>query len=81
MMTLRFVNPLGWLAMPWAYLAPVLLAATPLVMLDIARQTSGRDLVILRLPWPARGALYASLVYAFILCGDFQSNAFIYFRF
>jgi alginate O-acetyltransferase complex protein AlgI len=81
LMTLRFLNPMGWLAMPWAHLAPVLLAAAPLLVLDIARRWSGRDLPILALPWPARGALYATLAYVFILCGDFQSDAFIYFRF
>ncbi len=81
LMTLHFLNPLGWLAMPWVHLAPVLLAGTPLLVLDIARRWSGRDLAILALPWPARGALYATLAYVFILCGSFQSDAFIYFRF
>lgn len=81
LMTARFLNPLGWLAMPWAQLAPVLLAGAPLLVLDVSRRWSGRDLAILGLPWPVRGALYATLAYVFILCGDFQSDAFIYFRF
>lgn len=81
LMTLRFLNPLGWLSMPWEHLAPVLLLGAPLLVLDVARRWSSRDLAILGLPWPARGALYAALAYVFILGGDFQSDAFIYFRF
>ena len=80
-MALRFVSPAGWLAMPWEHLWPVLLTIAPLLILDVARRGSGRDLAILALPWPVRGGLYATLAYVFILCGSFQSNAFIYFRF
>lgn len=80
-MALRFINPAGWLAMPWAHLGPVLLTITPLLILDLARRWSKRDLAILALPWPVRGGLYAALAYAFILLGQFESDAFIYFRF
>ena len=80
-MALRFLNPMGWLVMPWAHLGPVLLTIAPLLILDVARRWSGRDLAILAVPWPLRGGLYAALAYVFILCGDFQSDAFIYFRF
>jgi hypothetical protein len=67
--------------MPWAQLGPVLLVITPLLALDLARRWSGRDLVVLSLPWPARGFLYATLAYVFILFGRFDSHAFIYFQF
>jgi len=80
-MALRFINPAGWLAMPWAHLGPVLLTIAPLLILDLARRWSKRDLAILALPWPVRGGLYAALAYAFILLGQFESDAFIYFRF
>jgi D-alanyl-lipoteichoic acid acyltransferase DltB (MBOAT superfamily) len=80
-MALRFLNPAGWLAMPWAHLGPVLLTIAPLLILDLARRWSKRDLAILALPWPVRGGLYAALAYAFILLGQFESDAFIYFRF
>ena len=80
-MALRFINPAGWLAMPWAHLGPVLLTIAPLLILDLARRWSKRDLAILALPWPVRGGLYATLAYAFILLGQFESDAFIYFRF
>ena len=81
LMTRRFLNPAGWLAMPWRLLAPALLAIVPLLALDYARRRSGRDLALLGLPWPARGVLYASLAYLFILLGRFDSHAFIYFQF
>ena len=80
-MTARFIDPTGWLAMPWAQLAPALLAIVPLLALDLARHVSGRELVLLSLPWPARGVLYTGLVYLFILLGRFDSHAFIYFQF
>ena len=81
LMARRFINPVGWLSMPWSHLGPALLAITPLLALDLARRWSGRDLVLLSLPWPARGLLYTALAYVFILFGRFDSHAFIYFQF
>jgi alginate O-acetyltransferase complex protein AlgI len=80
-MTLRFLDPLGWLVMPWHLLGPALLAILPLVVLDAARHRSSVDLALLGLPWPVRGVLYSGLACLFILLGRFDSHAFIYFQF
>lgn len=80
-MATRFINPAGWFAMPGELLGPTLLLIAPLLVLDAARLRSNRDLALLGLPWPARGFVYTTLAYVFLLAGRFDSHAFIYFQF
>jgi alginate O-acetyltransferase complex protein AlgI len=81
LMARQFLNPAGWLQMPVAPLLLTAVIALPLVAYDLARRVTRLDLVLLRLAWPLRGALYASLAYVFLLCGRSDAHAFIYFQF
>ena len=80
-MVLGFADLRGWLAMPeelvWGCLGRIAL----LLPIEAAQVLSGHELVLLRAPLWVRTAAYLAAVYAFVLWGSFESNAFIYFQF
>ena len=71
----------GWLQMPsalgWTAAGYIL----PLLLVDAAQYLAQDEHVLLRLPLLPRALVYAAAAYAFILLGNFESNAFIYFQF
>jgi D-alanyl-lipoteichoic acid acyltransferase DltB (MBOAT superfamily) len=80
LMVRSFMDITGWLHMPaaaWTVTIYVLLVLS----VDVLQYTSGDELVLLRLPWPLRGLVYATGLYVFVIFGRFESNAFIYFQF
>jgi len=80
-MVRNFIDPTGWLRMPPELAGQVALYVLPLLLVD-ALQFFRRDEHVLRhAPLPLRSLLYATGLYAFILLGRFESNAFIYFQF
>jgi alginate O-acetyltransferase complex protein AlgI len=80
-MSLAYLDPRGWLHMPHALAVTAAVLIAPVLLVDLG-QFFGRDEhVILRLPAPLRTLIYVLGIYAFILFGRFESNAFIYFQF
>ncbi|OPZ19354.1 MAG: Peptidoglycan O-acetyltransferase [candidate division BRC1 bacterium ADurb.BinA364] len=55
--------------------------ASPVIAMQIVQHWTGRLEWPLRLPAPARGAVYAALLAGIVLFGRFQGNEFIYFQF
>lgn len=58
------------------------MAAVLLVLIvDVVERKERMLSVVARWPWPLRSALYAALVLAIVLFGEFGRHAFIYFQF
>jgi len=79
-MVAGFMDVRGWLRMP-SGLQPVLILITPLLLVDLSDFLSRREQSMLLFPGPLRALLYLLGLYAFLLFGRFESNAFIYFQF
>jgi D-alanyl-lipoteichoic acid acyltransferase DltB (MBOAT superfamily) len=80
-MSTAYLDPAGWLFMPARLIGPVMLAILPVIVVDLAQFLTRDELIVLRIPAPLRGALYAAAALAFVTLGRFESNAFIYFQF
>jgi len=72
-----FLHSLGALA-DWSVVA---LVVAPLVLMQAGQHLTRDQLVVFRLPAPARAALYALGFLMFLYLGDFGGEAFIYFQF
>jgi len=59
----------------------LMLFGAPVVLMQVAQYFRGRLNVVLDLPAPVRGALYASWLVGIALLGQFKGNEFIYFQF
>ena len=80
-MTRNFMDVRGWLRMPHEMTLHAALFIAPLLVVDLVDFFVGREQAILRAPWPLRALVYLVALYAFIVFGRFESNAFIYFQF
>jgi D-alanyl-lipoteichoic acid acyltransferase DltB (MBOAT superfamily) len=80
-MTLAYLDVTGWLRLP----APLAWSAAGYIALvlavDLVQFFTRDELALLRPPAVLRGVVYAAGLYAFIVLGRFESNAFIYFQF
>jgi len=76
-----FMDVRGWFAMPPSYAFRVLGYAAPLLIVEAFQYKTRDEAVILRANVLLRAAVYFLGMYAFILLGRFESNAFIYFQF
>jgi alginate O-acetyltransferase complex protein AlgI len=59
----------------------VALFSLPVIILQLFQHRTGRLNLVLDLPAPARGAVYAAWLVGITLCGEFQGHEFIYFQF
>ncbi|MGE5610215.1 MAG: MBOAT family O-acyltransferase [Bacillota bacterium] len=61
----------------------VIVAACMMILLGVqlAKELSNDDYVLLRLPLPARAMLYAAAILGFVAFGEFYGEQFIYFQF
>lgn len=59
----------------------VALISLPVIILQVLQRRSGRLSLLLELPAPARGAVYAAWLLGITLLGQFQGHEFIYFQF
>ncbi len=80
-MARSFMDVTGWLRMPPALAWEAAAFILPVLLVDFLQYVSRDEHVLLRVPVAARGLLYAAGIYAFVLWGRFESNAFIYFQF
>ena len=80
-MVASFMDVRGWLRMPVTGAERTMLLIAPLLVVDVADFLSRREQSLLRAPWPLRALVYFLGLYAFLLFGRFESNAFIYFQF
>ncbi len=76
-----FADVRGWVQMPAELAWPCLGYTALLLPMECAQLLTGRELVLLRAPVPARALAYVAGIYLFVLLGAFESNAFIYFQF
>ncbi len=60
---------------------PLLAYAGPLLVIHTMEARRGTLDVVLEWPRVARYAVYAALVYAIVLFGDFEGSEFLYFQF
>jgi alginate O-acetyltransferase complex protein AlgI len=80
-MTASFLDVRGWLQMPAPVLHRVLLLIAPLLAVDASDFLCRQEQSMLRARWPLRALIYFVALYAFLIFGNFESNAFIYFQF
>jgi alginate O-acetyltransferase complex protein AlgI len=80
-MTASFLDVRGWLQMPSPVLHRVLLLIAPLLAVDVSDFLCRQEQSMLRARWPLRALIYFVALYAFLIFGNFESNAFIYFQF
>ncbi len=80
-MVRSFMDLRGWFWMPRAYGLETMALILPVLAVDLADFLSRKEQSMLAAPWPLRSLLYLLALYAFLLFGRFQSNAFIYFQF
>jgi alginate O-acetyltransferase complex protein AlgI len=64
-----------------AYLVPVLLAITPLLLVQLVQYFADDLDAIGRAPWYVRSAFYTACFYGIVLGGQFGGQRFIYFEF
>lgn len=60
---------------------PVLVFTAPVIAMQLAQHRTGRLDVVLGLPAPVRGAIYAFWLVGITVLGQFSGNEFIYFQF
>jgi hypothetical protein len=80
-MMVNFMDVRGWLHMPHARGLVVAACIGPVLAMDLFQYLSRDEQILLRAPVALRAALYLAGLYAFLLFGRFESNAFIYFQF
>ena len=81
MMVRNFMDVSGWFHMPETLGRRTLLLILPLLVVDAVDFLSRREQWILRAPAWLRVLIYFVALYAFMVFGRFESNAFIYFQF
>jgi alginate O-acetyltransferase complex protein AlgI len=81
LMVRSFLDVTGYFRMPAELAWTAFAFIAPLLLVDALQYFRRDELVMLRVPVPARAFLYATGLYVFILWGRFESNAFIYFQF
>jgi alginate O-acetyltransferase complex protein AlgI len=59
----------------------LLVFASPLIVMQWFQHRTDRLDIVLTLPAPVRGAIYAAFLVGIVLFGQFQGNDFIYFQF
>jgi D-alanyl-lipoteichoic acid acyltransferase DltB (MBOAT superfamily) len=81
LMVRSFLDVTGYFRMPAGPAWTAVAFIVPLLVVDALQYFRRDELALLRVPVPARAFVYATGLYAFILWGRFESNAFIYFQF
>ena len=72
---------------PWQWGAaslwwlPLCVLAAPLLAMQLAERWTGEHQPVLRLPWPARSAVYLVLFCGLVLLGEDGGRPFVYFQF
>ena len=77
----HFVNPLGWVQMPFSQAAQALAYIAPVLVMDLIQFFKKKEQFILEAPFGVRTIVYLVGIWAFVVFGRFESSAFIYFQF